>query len=101
MANFDRIEWNIITDAATSAAAIQTRGGGLVADPDHATCCRSFANAKGVKVKPMTSIGSIEIIRFNQLHPPFDNVKMRQAVLKVVNQKEYMQAGLWRRHERV
>jgi hypothetical protein len=30
-------------------------------------------------------------VRFNQ-HPPFDNVKMRQAVLAVADQRDYMSA---------
>jgi len=31
-------------------------------------------------------------LRFNQLFPPFDNVKMRQAVLAVANQADFMSA---------
>ena len=31
-------------------------------------------------------------MRFNELYPPFDNVKMRQAVLHTIDQKEYMGA---------
>jgi peptide/nickel transport system substrate-binding protein len=32
------------------------------------------------------------VLRFNQIHPPFNNPKMREAVLNLVNQKDYMQA---------
>jgi len=32
------------------------------------------------------------VLRFNQLQPPFDNVKMRQALLHAVNQSDYMAA---------
>jgi peptide/nickel transport system substrate-binding protein len=32
-------------------------------------------------------------LRFNHLLPPFDNVKMRQAVLNLVDQKDYMRAA--------
>jgi hypothetical protein len=31
-------------------------------------------------------------MRFNWLQPPFDNLKMRQAVLQVVNQSDFMAA---------
>jgi peptide/nickel transport system substrate-binding protein len=34
-------------------------------------------------------MGSLGIIRFNFLHPPFSNEKMRQALLYVVNQQDY------------
>ncbi len=92
VANFDRIEWTIITDPATSAAAIQTGEQDWWQTPI-ADLLPQLRRARGVVIKPMTSIGSIEIIRFNELHPPFDNVKMRQAVLKVANQKDFMQAA--------
>jgi peptide/nickel transport system substrate-binding protein len=36
--------------------------------------------------------GFVGVVRFNQLHPPFDNVKMRQAVLAVADQRDYMSA---------
>jgi hypothetical protein len=36
--------------------------------------------------------GFVGTMRFNWLQPPFDNVKMRQAVLQVVNQSDYMAA---------
>ena len=35
-------------------------------------------------------IGSLTMVRFNHLYPPFDNVKMRQAVLAVTDQADYM-----------
>ena len=92
IANFDRIEWNIITDAATSAAAMQTGEEDWWQQPI-GDLLPQLRGAKGVKVVPMTRFGSVEIIRFNQLYPPFDNVKMRQALLHVVSQKDYMQAG--------
>src|SRR6202008_3794156 len=35
-------------------------------------------------------LGSMGMIRFNFLHPPFNNEKMRQALLYVVNQQDYV-----------
>ena len=32
------------------------------------------------------------MLRFNQLNPPFENVKMRRAVMAVVDQREFMSA---------
>ncbi len=37
-------------------------------------------------------LGSIGIVRFNHLQPPFNNAKMRQALLYLVDQKDYMTA---------
>ena len=36
--------------------------------------------------------GLLGFLRFNQLFPPFDNPAIRRAVLKAVNQTEFMQA---------
>ena len=37
-------------------------------------------------------MGSMGLLRFNQLLPPFDNAKMRQAVLAVIDQGDYLAA---------
>ena len=90
--HFDRVEWNIIPDAATSAAAMQTGEEDWWQTPI-ADLLPQLRRMRGVKVVPMTSIGAIEIIRFNALQPPFDNPKMRQAVLQVADQSAFMQAA--------
>ena len=50
------------------------------------------AKNKDVKVESVDPLGSIGILRFNHLQPPFNNVKMRQAVLAVVDQNDYAMA---------
>src|SRR5205807_1971310 len=42
-----------------------------------------------VFVENTDPLGSMGILRFNQLLPPFDNPKMRQALLYLVNQRDY------------
>ena len=101
IANFDRIEWNIITDPATSAAAMQRGEADWWQHPDRGPAAASCGGRKGVKIVPMTRFGSVEILRFNELFAPFDNVKMRQAMLHVVSQQDYMQAAYRRRHQPV
>jgi peptide/nickel transport system substrate-binding protein len=92
MAYFDRIEWNIIPDSATAAAAMQAGEEDWWQNPI-ADLLPSLARAPGVQIAHPDKIGNIEILRFNSLQPPFDNVKLRQAMLHVVNQKDYMQAA--------
>ena len=92
VANFDRVEWNIIADAATSAAAMQTGEEDWWQQPI-VDLLPQMKRTRSLKVVPMTRFGSVEVLRFNHLHPPFDNVKMRQALLQVVSQKDYMQAA--------
>ena len=92
VAKLDRVEWNIIPDSATAAAALQTGEEDWWQTPI-ADLLPQLRAMRGVKVVPMTSIGSIEIIRFNHLHPPFNNPALRRAVLMAVDQGEFMQAA--------
>jgi peptide/nickel transport system substrate-binding protein len=89
--NFDRVEWKVIPDAATAAAALQS---GEVdwweqAEADLVPMLRSDAH---IVLAPSNPQGYVAGMRFNELFPPFDNVLMRRAVLVAVNQTEYMQA---------
>jgi len=46
----------------------------------------------GVKVDVFDPLGSINMIAFNHVQPPFDNVRLRRAVLAAVDQNEYVAA---------
>ncbi len=92
IANFDRVEWKIIPDSATCAAAIQAEEVDWWQSPI-VDLLPQLRKARGVKVDLVDKIGNVEIIRFNELHPPFNNQKLRQAVLKVVDQRTFMQAA--------
>ena len=91
VAGFDRLEWRYIPDTATAAAAL--RAGEIdwweQVQPD---LVPSLVRAPGVVVGRGDPTGYMGIIRFNHLHPPFDNEKLRQAVLLGVDQAAYMQA---------
>ena len=86
----DRVEWLIIPDSATAAAALDR---GEVdwwqqLPPDLIPLLRKNAS---IKIENVDPLGSIGMIRFNQLQPPFkDNPKLRQAVMLVVNQMDYV-----------
>ena len=90
-AGFERVEWTIIQDAATASAALQ-RGEvdwWLSANPDLLGRLRAD---RRLVVRTQDPTGIVGTMRFNQLHPPFDNPAMRRAVLSAVVQAEYMQA---------
>ncbi|HVL56888.1 MAG TPA: ABC transporter substrate-binding protein [Burkholderiaceae bacterium] len=84
----DRVEWIYIPDAATAAAALNT---GEVdwwqqVPVDLVPVLR---RNKDIKVESVDPLGSIGLLRFNHLHPPFNNPKMRQAVAAVLDQQDY------------
>jgi peptide/nickel transport system substrate-binding protein len=92
VAHFDRVEWNIIPDSATAAAAMQSGEADWWQKPI-ADLLPMLSKSRGVKIEHPDHIGIIEILRFNCLQPPFNNAKLRRAVLSVVNQKDFMEAG--------
>jgi peptide/nickel transport system substrate-binding protein len=91
LAHFERVEWVIIPDAATAAGALQN---GEVdwwetPTPDYLPLLR---RRREVKVEINDPSGGLPIMRFNFLHPPFDNPAIRRAVLAGTSQLEFMHA---------
>ncbi len=87
----DRVEWQYIPDSQTAANALNA---GEVdwwelVPPDLVPL---LAKNKDVEVATTDPLGNMGVLRFNSELPPFNNVKMRQAVQMVVDQKEYMAA---------
>jgi peptide/nickel transport system substrate-binding protein len=85
----DRVEWIYIPDAATAAAALNA---GEVDwweqfPPD---LIPVLAKNKDVKVENIDPLGSMSVLRFNFLYPPFNNPKMREALLYVIDQNDYV-----------
>jgi len=88
---FDRLEWTVIPDASTAASALQA---GEVdwweqALPD---LIPLLQKSRGIRLQQQDPYGFVALARFNSSQPPFNNPALRQAVLSVVNQDEYMQA---------
>jgi peptide/nickel transport system substrate-binding protein len=88
---FDRVEWQVIPDSATAAAALQA---GEVdwyeqVQPDLVPLLRRNPN---ITVDLALSAGYMGLLRFNQLVAPFDNVAVRRAVMMAVDQSDYMAA---------
>ena len=87
----DRVEWVYIPDPATAAAAI-TAGEVDMWQQLPPDLVPVLQRSPDVVVQNVDPLGSHGILRFNHLQPPFDNPKMRQAVMQIVDQKEYMAA---------
>jgi peptide/nickel transport system substrate-binding protein len=88
---FDRIEWKILPDAATAAAALQTGEVDWWENPIHDLVPLLKAN-RNVVVDVADPLGNIGVFRINHLHPPFNDVRARRAVMMAMSQEDYMQA---------
>ncbi len=91
IANFDRIEWTTIPDAATALAALQAGEADWWEQPSFDLLPVMQADDK-LKVGNLDPSGYMSMLRMNQLFAPFDNPAIRRALLGAVDQKEYMTA---------
>ena len=88
----DRVEWLYIPDTATAAAALNEGEADWYEQPP-ADLVPVFASNKDIVVATVDPLGNHGILRFNHIQPPFNNLKLRQAVLNLVDQKDYMGAA--------
>jgi peptide/nickel transport system substrate-binding protein len=99
--DFERVEWQVIPDAATAAAALQ-QGEVDWLDQPIADLLPTLRRNRNLTVEVLDPFGNIGVLRFNQTLPPFNNPDIRRAVLGAVRQSEFMTAvagddhTLWR-----
>ena len=86
---FERIEWHIIPDPATANAAL--RAGEVDwwewALPD---LLPQLARDPNIRVQVTGTLGLYSILRFNMNVPPFNNAKLRRAIVEAVDQNDFM-----------
>jgi peptide/nickel transport system substrate-binding protein len=88
---FDRVEWLYIPDAMTKAAALNAGEADWWENPPLDVVPVLAANPD-IKIERVDPLPSPIMVKFNHLLPPFDNVKMRQAILAVANQADFLAA---------
>ena len=91
VAHVDRVEWHVIPDAATAAAALQ-RGEVDWWEQPTADLLPLLRKNPDITVEAKEIGGSMSMIRFNHLQPPFDNPAIRRAFFPGVRQSDYMTA---------
>ena len=90
-ANVARVEWHTVPDAATAMAAMQTGRMDWLEQPSP-DLLPLVAKRRDLTVSTLDPVGTYVLLRFNGLHPPFDDVAVRRAVMHAVNQADYLQA---------
>ncbi len=88
----DRVEWHIIPDSGTVAAAL-TKGEVDLWDSPATDQLGPLVNNKDIVIDKLPPFGNYGGIRVNSLHPPFNNVKARQALAYLFDQRDFMAAA--------
>jgi peptide/nickel transport system substrate-binding protein len=96
----DRVEWVIIRDPQTQFNAIKAGEVDWVEQPAFDQI-GSIKTLSDVRLDDFAVAGLAFIIRFNHLHKPFDNPKIRQAAMVAMGQEAYLKTqvgvpGLYR-----
>ncbi|HEV7326838.1 MAG TPA: ABC transporter substrate-binding protein [Bosea sp. (in: a-proteobacteria)] len=88
-ANVDRVEWLIMPDAQTALNALQAGEIDIFEEmpPDMISLVKG--NAK-ITVSKLAALQGV--FRMNQSQPPFNNPKLRQAILRLVDQEQTVRA---------
>lgn len=92
VAHFQRIEWHILPDPSTAANAL-IRGEVDWWERPPADLQPLLGRSRDVVREVTDPAGRLAIMRLNHLHPPFNNVKVRQAVRMAAIQEDYMRAS--------
>lgn len=91
VARFGRVEWQVMPDASTAAGALQQGEIDWWEQPIY-DLLPVLRRNRNLTVEVLDPYGAIGVIRFNHLHPPFDNPAIRRAILGAVRQADYMTA---------
>ncbi|WP_426959828.1 ABC transporter substrate-binding protein [Muricoccus radiodurans] len=89
--NLERIEWHIMPDPATAAAALQRGEVDWLERPLLDLLPRLRA-LRDVRLETIEGLGFYAYITFNTQIAPFDNPALRRALIPAVDQREFMSA---------
>ena len=93
VAKVDRVEWIWISDAQTQVAALQNGEIDMIESPSH-DLLPLLAKDKNIKLFNGNPTGNQYTFRFNSTAKPFDNPKIRHAVMVAFNQEDFLKATI-------
>ena len=88
----DRVIYENMADQMTAMAALQNGEIDFFELPP-IDLLDQLEGDRNIKVEVLNQTGNVGWLRMNFLHPPFDKVEARQAMLYLVNQEEYLKAS--------
>jgi len=88
---FNRLEWQVIPDPSTAAAALQNGEVDWWEQPIP-DLVPLLKRSRDIRVEIADPLGNIGVFRVNHLHPPFNDRRARQALMMATDQSDFMQA---------
>jgi peptide/nickel transport system substrate-binding protein len=89
----DRVEWIAMPDAQTQVAALQNGEIDMIESPGH-DLLPLLAADKNIKLFNGNPLGNQYVFRFNSTAKPFDNDKIRHAVMVAFGQEDFLKATI-------
>ena len=89
----DRVEWIWISDAQTQVNALLQGEIDIVEAPPH-DLLPLLEKDPNVALTVLAPMGRQYALRFNVLHKPFDDPRIRQAVVHALNQRDFLEATI-------
>jgi peptide/nickel transport system substrate-binding protein len=90
VAKVDRIEWRIISDPQSAVFALINGEVDFLENPP--TDLQPELKARGMTLATINKLGFQGMLRPNHLHPPFNDVRARRALLYLMDQENYLRA---------
>jgi peptide/nickel transport system substrate-binding protein len=93
VAKVDVVERLLIVDPTTAVNALMTGEIDMIEQPTFELLPLMEANPN-IDLTVVNTLGTQGALRFNHLHPPFDDPRARRAVMMAVEQEDYMLASV-------
>ncbi|MBV1695548.1 MAG: ABC transporter substrate-binding protein [Hyphomicrobiales bacterium] len=93
VAKVDRIEWIAISDPQTQVNSILSGEIDMIQAPPH-DLLPLLKKDPNIELRVFANSGRQNAMRFNTLHKPLDNPKIRQAIAHALTQKDYLDATI-------
>jgi peptide/nickel transport system substrate-binding protein len=90
--HFDRVEWNVMPDPATAAAALQNGEVDWWENPPN-DLLPVLSRAPNVRTEDTGPLGILGTAVFNHLQPPFDKPAVRRVIVEASSQADFMTAA--------
>jgi peptide/nickel transport system substrate-binding protein len=88
--HLDRVEWLAMPDAQTAISAIMAGEIDLYETPP-SDLLPILQGNPNIRTEVISRLGNVGVMRLNHLHPPFDDVRARRAMLALLRQEDFMQ----------